>query len=77
MTGIQATLRKETIQWEIENQMEVGKAGLLEEDHWMMKGNLGDLETTSGEQEGYWLVAIKATQEAAKLTRQCDQPKSK
>jgi hypothetical protein len=30
--------------------------------------NLGDLESTSGEQEQYWLVAIKAAWEAAMLT---------
>jgi hypothetical protein len=32
--------------------------------------NLGDLESTSGEQEQYWLVAIKAAWEAAMLTWQ-------
>jgi hypothetical protein len=39
--------------------MELGEAGLLEEDNWMLEVNLGDLESTS-EQEQYWLVAIKA-----------------
>jgi hypothetical protein len=58
--GLQATLRKESIQREIEEQMEQGKAGLLEEDHWMMEVNQGDMETTSGEQEEYWLFAIRA-----------------
>ncbi len=51
-------------------QMELGTAGLLEEDHWMMEVNLGDMESTTGEQEEYWLVAIKAIREAATLTRQ-------
>jgi hypothetical protein len=60
VAGTQATLRKESIQQEIEEQMEQGKAGLLEEDHWMIEVNLGDMETTSGEQEEYWLLAIKA-----------------
>ena len=36
----------------------------------MMEVNLGDLENTSGEQEQYWLVAIKAAQEAARSKRQ-------
>jgi hypothetical protein len=54
----QATLWKEAIQQEIESQMELGMAGLLEEDHWMMEVNLGDIESTTGEQEEYWLVAI-------------------
>jgi hypothetical protein len=35
----------------------------------MMEVNLKDLETTSGEQEEYWLVAIRAAREAAMLTR--------
>jgi len=42
----------------------------LEEDHWMMEVNLGDMETTSGEQEEYWLLAIRATRVAAMLERQ-------
>jgi len=53
--------------------MELGDAGLLEEDNWMMEVNLGDLERTLGEQEQYWLVAIKAAREAATLTRQIEQ----
>jgi hypothetical protein len=70
VTGMQATLQKKAIQWEIEGQMELGTAGLLEEDHWMMEVNLGDMESNSGEQEEYWLVATKAAREAATLTRQ-------
>jgi hypothetical protein len=35
-----------------------------------MEVQLGDMEATSGEQEEYWLVAIKAAREAAALTRQ-------
>jgi hypothetical protein len=69
VSGTQATIRKEAIQKEIEAQMELGEAGLLEEDNWMLEVNFGDLESTSGEQEQYWLVAIKATWEAAMLTR--------
>ena len=70
VAGTQATLRKEEIQLEIEEQMDMGTGDLLEEDRWMMEVNLGDLETTSGEQEEYWLVAIRAAREAATLTRQ-------
>ena len=61
---------KEEIQREIEDQMEMGSEVLLDEDRWMMEVNLGDMETTSGEQEEYWLVAIRAAREAATLTRQ-------
>ncbi len=70
MAGTQATLRKEEIQQEIEEQMEMGTDGLLDEDLWLMEVNLGDLETTSGELEEYWLVAIRAAREAATLTQQ-------
>ncbi len=36
----------------------------------MLEVNLGDMENTSGEQEQYWLLAIKAAQEVARLQRQ-------
>ncbi len=58
ITGTRATLRKEEIQRDIEEQMEMGTTGLLTEDQWMMEVNLGDMENSSGEQEEYWLLAI-------------------
>ena len=51
-------------------QLEMGGAGLLKEDQWMVEVNLGDLETTRGEQEECWLLAIKAAWTAASLTRE-------
>ena len=60
VAGTQSTLQKEVIQREIEEQMEQGMVGLLEEeDHWMMGVYLGDMESTTGEHEEYWLVVIK------------------
>ena len=70
VAGMWATLRKEEVQWDIEEQMEMGTTGLLEEDQWMMEVNLGDMENSSGEREEYWLLAIQAVQEAATITRQ-------
>ncbi len=35
----------------------------------MTEVNLGDLETISGEKEEYWLLAIKAKQMAAIISR--------
>ncbi len=70
--GTQATLGKKAIQPEIEEQMELGAVGLLEEDQWMMEVNLGDMETTLGEQEEYWLVAITAARVAAMLAKHCN-----
>ncbi len=66
------TLRKEAIQWEIEEQMDQGGEGLLNEHQWLLEVNLGDMEESSREQEQYWLVAIRAAQEAALLTRRQD-----
>jgi hypothetical protein len=70
VSGTQITLRKEAIQKEIEEQMERGGDGLLEEDQWMLEVNLGDLENTSGEKETYWLLAIKTARMAATLSRE-------
>ncbi len=58
VAGTQVTLHKEAILQEIEEQMELGSAGLLEEDHWMLEVNLGDLEDSNGEQAKYWLLGI-------------------
>ncbi len=75
VAGMRATLRKEKIQWDIEEQMEMGTTGLLKEDQWMMKVNLEDMENSSGEREEYWLLAIQAVREAATLTwQQAQQP---
>ncbi len=70
VAGMWATLRKEEIQRDIEEQMEMGTKGLLEEDQWMIEVNLGDMENSSEEQEEYWLLAIQAAWEAAMLTWQ-------
>jgi hypothetical protein len=52
----------------------MGEEGLLEEDLWMLEVNLGDLETTGGEQEEYWLLAIRAARMSATITRAQNQP---
>jgi hypothetical protein len=68
VVGTQVTLRKEAILKEIEEQMELGEAGLQKENNLMLEVNLGDMENSSGEQEEYWLLAIKALQVATSLT---------
>ncbi len=65
VAGALATVCKEALMQEIKEQREMGADGLLEEDQWLLEINLGDLEEGSGEQEQYWLVAIKAAWEAA------------
>jgi hypothetical protein len=71
--GTLATLRKEDLQREIENQQEQGFDDLLEEDRYLAEVNLEDLENSSGEQQEYWLVAMKVAREA-KLLQGLPQP---
>lgn len=70
MTGTLATQRKEQIQKLIEDQIELGGEGLAEEDKWLLEINLEDLETTSGETQQYWLLAIMAARAALALRAQ-------
>ena len=69
VTGAKASLRKEEIQMEIEKHQELGEEGLLEEDKYLLEVNLEDLETTNGERQEYWLLAIRAAREACRLRR--------
>ncbi len=64
---MQATARKEEIQLAIEAQQEMGTEDLLEEDQYLAEVNLEDLESTSGERQEYWLIAIRAAREAGIL----------
>ena len=64
---MKATLHKEDIQNQIETQQAMGFEGLLEEDAFLGECNLGDLESTSGRNEMYWLLAIKAAREAKRI----------
>jgi hypothetical protein len=60
VSGANATARKEEILREIEEQQDLGDAGLMEEDRYLLEVNLDDLENTSGEKQEYWLLAIRA-----------------
>ncbi len=65
--GPRATARKEEIQLAIKAQQEIGTEDLLEEDQYLVEVNLEDLESTSGERQEYWLIAIRAAREAGIL----------
>ena len=67
ISGTLVTLRKEELQLEIEQQQELGTAGLLDEDCHLAECNLGDLEDSSGAKETYWLLAIRAAREGSRL----------
>ncbi|KAL7532224.1 hypothetical protein ACHAXR_004499 [Thalassiosira sp. AJA248-18] len=64
VTGVHADAvhRKEQLQQEIEDQLELGREGLAEQDKYLLEINLDDLESTSGEDQYYWLVSIQAGQ---------------
>jgi hypothetical protein len=70
VSGIIATAKKEELLWEIERQRKQGDAGLLEEDKYLAEVNLEGLETTLGEQQHYWLVAIRTAQNVTILREQ-------
>ena len=73
--GVLATQRKERLQTEIEHQLLLGGEGLEEEDRFLLEINMEDLETTSGETQEYWLLAISAAW-AVKLLQGQDQQNS-
>ena len=68
--GMLALERKEDLQVAIEEQQAMGLEGLAEEDKYLMEISLGDLETTSGDYQAYWLLAVKAARNAYSLRRQ-------
>ncbi len=70
IAGTWATVQKEQSQWEIEHQMELGASSLLQEDKYLMEINLENMETTLGECQEYWRLAITTAWEAKILQEQ-------
>jgi hypothetical protein len=70
LNGTQGMLQKEELQREIESQQDKGLKGLMEEDQYLAEVNLKDLESTTGERQEYWIVAICAAREASILEGQ-------
>ena len=60
VSGLKTVERKEELKMEIEYQIELGAAGLDEQDRYLLKINLEDLETSTVENQYYWLIAIRA-----------------
>jgi hypothetical protein len=68
VTGTIATVRKERLQVEIEKQRDMGIGEEWErEDRYLAEVNLEDLESTSGVNQEYWLLAIRTAREARRL----------
>ena len=60
VSGLKAAERKEELQREIEDQIELGGSGLDEQCRYLLEINLEDLETSTGEEQYYWIIAIQA-----------------
>ena len=69
VSGLKAAERKEELQREIEDQIELGGAGLDKKDRYLLDINLEDLETSTGEDQYYWLIAIQAARADWNLRR--------
>ena len=65
--GELVTKRKEEIRKALEDQLELGEEGLLEEDRFLLDINLDDMDTSSGEDQAYWLLALEAARDARQL----------
>jgi hypothetical protein len=67
LTGDIATRRKEDIRRELLDQIEIGGEGLVEEDKYLLEINLDELDTSSGEEQTYWLLALRAARVAFQI----------
>ncbi len=63
-SGTIINLHKTKLLKEIANQLSMGAENLMEDDKYLLECNLLDLATTNGEQQEYWLLAIKAARKA-------------
>ena len=64
IAGDLASKRKEEIRRALKDQMELGGEGLAEEDMYLLDINLDDLEASTGEDQAYWLLALRAARVA-------------
>ena len=70
IAGDLATKRKEEIKRLLEDQIEMGGIGMAEEDMYLLEINLDDLESSSGEDQAYWLVALQTARRVWELRRE-------
>ena len=63
------TKKNEEIQLEIERHQELGSEGLLEEDKVLAEVWLEDIESTNGDRQEYWILAIKIGTEGESNSR--------
>ncbi len=72
-SGTIINLHKNKLLEEIANQLSMGAENLMEDDKYLLKCNLSDLATTNGEQQLYWLLAIKAARMVGVICQQTAQ----
>jgi hypothetical protein len=65
--GDLVTKRKEEIRKALEDQLELGEDGLDDDDRFLLKINLDNLGTSSGEDQTYCLLALEAARDAKAL----------
>ena len=68
--GSLRTREKEQLQADIEEQLELGFDGFVAMDRSLALVALEDLESSNGEQQEYWLLAVRAARVAATLARE-------
>jgi hypothetical protein len=69
-TGTLIAEHKEELLKEIDRQKDIGVDGLLQEDRYLLEINHEDWESSNGEREEYWLLAIQSARKACLLSRQ-------
>jgi hypothetical protein len=72
-TSTLVTLHKTKLLKELAKQLSMGAENLMEEDKYLLKCNLSDIATTNGEQQEYWLLAIKVARMAILIQQQLTQ----
>ncbi len=67
ITGTLILAHKDKLLREIDHQLLLGSEGLAEEDQFPLECNFDELTSTTGKHQEYWLLAMKAAQEASRL----------
>ena len=67
LTGDLITRRKEDIRQELLDHIELGWEGLGEEDKYLLEINLEELDTSSGEDQTYWLLSLRSARVAFQI----------
>ncbi len=67
VSGVHANARKDKLRKALQDQLDLGGEELDAKDRYLLEINLGDIETTSGEEQTYWLLALLTAKEARRI----------